>query len=530
MWRITTAALRLTALAVTVEFIALAAFAQIDGPEETFSAAIEVKLLDLDIVVTDRQGERVYGLPADAFRILVDGEEAAIELFAEVREPAGAAGPTESVEPATSTGLAPPRTPINYLVFIDDLMTLKRNRNFVLARLRQDLELLHPGDRMAIIRLAQHRKLQVLADWTSDRAMLADVLDNAMELEAWGIKYIALRRMTSYIANWEGNDTRRSILAAAGAMRLLDRPPGRRALLLVAGSWDPLEVDRADVFSPWCVTGDCEYAGVFDVLTDTANLFGYAAYAIDVEGRDPDDDWSREKRLHSVLGELARVTGGRRLLNGGRGRMLEAAIEDTGSYYSVAVTPPPDAPERRLRIEIEMLRDGLQARSQTAFVPLSAERDRQLDVLAALWLEEGAAESPLNLRLGQVSRLGGSRVSLASHLAIPAAELEWRNVGAQQYADLTIEVASVSWRGDSSEVIERRLRIFRSSDRSPASGAETEIVVPWLLELPRRRHTVVAGLRDHLAGESFTVVAEISPRDTAQRPTAEVVAAGSQPR
>jgi len=524
----TPASLRVAALAVSGLLLALPAPAQPDTPEETFSAAIEVELLDLQVIVTDRKGNRVRGLPADAFRILVDGEPAPIELFAEVHEPTATGQTADAVpEPETPTLTGQPtRTPVNYLVFIDDLMTLRRNRDFVLRRLREDLELLHPGDRMAVIRLAKHRKLQVLTDWTSDREALDRVLEGAMELEAWGIKYIALRRMTNYVANWEGNDTRRSVLAAAGAMRLLERPPGRRALLLVAGSWDPMEVQRSDRFSPWCVTGNCEYAGVFNVLTDTANLFGYAAYAIDVEGRDPDNNWNREKRLQSVLGELARVTGGKRLLDGGRGRMLEAAIEDSGSYYSIAVTPPPDVPERRLGVRIEMLRDGLEARSQTAFVPLSTERDRQLDVLAALWLEEGAEESPLSFRLGHATRLGGSRISLAGHLAIPAAALEWHTAGTERYASLTIEVASVGWRGDSSEVLERHLRIFQPAAAPP----EGEIVVPWPLELPRRRHTVVAGLRDHLAGETFTVVTEISPRDKTRRPDTEVVAAGSQRR
>lgn len=501
-------------------------------PEETFSAAIDVELLDLQIVVTDRRGELVHGLPADAFRILVDGEEAPIELFAEVRSsPAQGAdeetdGPADELPTGTAQALPSdaPRTPVNYLVFIDDLMTLQRNRDFVLTRLRDDLELLRPGDQMAIVRLARHRKLQVLSDWTSDRAALAAALDRAMELEAWGIKYIALRRMTSYVANWEGNDSRRSILAAAGAMRLLERPPGRRAILLVAGSWDPLQIARSDRFSEWCVTGNCQYNGVFNVLTDTANLFGYAAYAIDVEGRDPDDNWGREKRLHSVLGELARVTGGKRLLNGGRGRMLEAAIEDTSSYYSIAVTPPPRAPERRLLVEVEMLRPGLTARSQTAFVPLSAERDRQLDILAALWLEQGAAASPLRLDLDHGERLAGSRIRLAGHLTIPAPSLTWHRAGEALYADVSVELATVGWRGDSSPVTERRLRLYRPA----IDGTDGEIVVPWPLELPRRKHTVVAGVRDHLGGENFVVVVEISPRDEPRPPLASAGAPGSR--
>lgn len=379
---------------------------------------------------------------------------------------------------------------------------------------------------MAVVRLARKRKLQVLTDWTSDRTQLEAALDRALELPAWGIKYIALRRMEAYVANWEGNDTRRSVLAAAGSMRLLERPVGRRALLLVAGSWDPAEVNRADHFSPWCITGWCQGAAVYNVLTDTANLFGYAIYAIDVEGRDPDVNWGREKRLHAVLGELARVTGGRRMLNGDRLQVLAAAVEDTRSYYSIAVTPPPDMDERRAQVEIEILRDGLTARSQTAFVPITPELDRQLDVLNALWLEEGAEPGPIRLALDHLERRDGGRIAIAGHLVVPVDALEWRSQGGREHADVTIEVANLDWRGDSSAVVERRVRIFREYGRERAE-ARGEIVIPWPLDLRRRRHTIVVGLRDLLGRKSYTAVAEIAPREDPRPPTAAPVSIAS---
>ncbi len=502
--------------------------AEPSGPTDSFSAAIEVKLLDLQVIVTDDDGHRVAGLPATAFRVLVDGEEAPIELFAEVREPEAGEGDAPARTEAPDSPAAPrapganDQPPVNYLVFIDDLMTQESRRNVVLRQLRADLDLLRPGDRMAVVRLARERKLQVLTGWSSDRSVLEAALDRALALPAWGIKYIALRRMASYVANWEGNDTRRSVLAAAGSMRLLDRPDGRHALLLVAGSWDPAEVNRADHFSPWCVTGWCQGAAVYNVLTDTANLLGYAIYAIDVEGRDPDANWGREKRLHAVLGELARVTGGRPMFNGDRLRILAAAVEDTRSYYSIAVTPPVGMEERRSRVEIEILREGLTARSQAAFVPVTREHDRQLDVLNALWLEEGAEEAPIRLTLDHVERRGGGRIEIGGHLAVPVEALEWRSETGREYADVTVEIANVDWRGDSSAVEERRLRFYREATTSTRTG--TELVIPCPLDLRRRRHTIVAGLRDRLAGKSYTAVSEIAPREAPPPPAAAPVA------
>ncbi len=293
-------------------------------------------------------------------------------------------------------------------------------------------------------------------------------------------------------------------------MRLLEQPEGRRALLLVAGSWDPAEASRADRFSPWCVTGWCQGVGVYDVLTDTANLLGYSIYAIDVEGTDPDFNWNREQRLHGVLTELARVTGGRKLLNGERGRMLAAAVEDTRSYYAIAVAPPPGSGDRRLLIEIEMVPEGLEARSQTAVVPLSPERSRQLGVLNALWLEAGSDEG-VALRLGHPRRLGGSRVSITAHLSIATEQLRWRELDGHPTTDFIIRVATADWRGNSSPVVSRRFRLRRGTRR------DRELVVPWQLELRRRRYTIVADIEDRFGGDNLTAVAEISPRETPSR-------------
>jgi hypothetical protein len=52
-------------------------------------------------------------------------------------------------------------------------------------------------------------------------------------------------------------------------------------------------------------------------------------------------------------------------------------------------------------------------------------------------------------------------------------------------------------------------------------------VIPWPLDLRRRRHTIVVGLRDLLAGKSYTAVAEIAPRDDPRPPSASPVSIAS---
>ena len=60
------------------------------GGEEDIGGAfidtLDVQAVNVEVVVTDRRGDRVTGLAASDFRLLVDGEPVSLDYFAEVRE------------------------------------------------------------------------------------------------------------------------------------------------------------------------------------------------------------------------------------------------------------------------------------------------------------------------------------------------------------------------------------------------------------------------------------------------------------
>ena len=64
----------------------LPAAAQEPVPEGEFAEQITVRVLNFEAVVTDRDGQRVPGLDASQFTLLVGGEEVPIEYFNEVRD------------------------------------------------------------------------------------------------------------------------------------------------------------------------------------------------------------------------------------------------------------------------------------------------------------------------------------------------------------------------------------------------------------------------------------------------------------
>src|SRR6185503_16938930 len=134
------------------------------------------------------------------FRLLVDGQEVAIDHFDEIvairtsRAPgSGAAGGA----PAVAATPAPPaetqQLERDFLVLVDDSFAVAASRNLALAALARELAALAPQDRMAVVAFDGNR-LDTLSPWTSDRAALAAALGAAAKRPARGSQLIAGHR------------------------------------------------------------------------------------------------------------------------------------------------------------------------------------------------------------------------------------------------------------------------------------------------------------------------------------------------
>src|SRR6476659_2470464 len=88
---------------------------------------IDVRVVNVEAVVTGRSGQQVRGLAAGDFRLLVDGKEVPVEYFAEVADGASVTGETPAAAPTPSTSPSVP-VPVpageavgrSYLVYVDD--------------------------------------------------------------------------------------------------------------------------------------------------------------------------------------------------------------------------------------------------------------------------------------------------------------------------------------------------------------------------------------------------------------------------
>ena len=267
---------------------------------DTFSDSLDVQGVNVEVVVTDRKGNRVDGLTAADFRLRVDGREIPLEYFAEIR--GGAAVPPAAADTAETAGTAaslPAPPPAleggeaignSYLIFVDELFSPFRLRNEALKALSREVATLRPQDRMALVSF-DGRRIKVLSPWTAPgeplRVLLealghqkgglaatrltfrdldpaADTLlslyehnaERAFETQSIGPggQDFDVQSVTSVLPDGDaapqtGSMTdvtmarrelqliQKSVAAASAALRAFSAAPGRKVMLLLSGGW-----------------------------------------------------------------------------------------------------------------------------------------------------------------------------------------------------------------------------------------------------------------------------------------------------
>jgi VWFA-related protein len=419
----------LAALVLMVSALPLAAQS---GGEAAFGEAIDVRVVNVEAVVTGKDGERVRGLTKEDFRLLVDGREVPVGFFNEIVDSELVA--TEGGE--AEIDMAEPETfGRRVLVFVDDSFGIAPHRNAVLDHIGQSLDKLSPQDQVAIVEF-DGRNLDLLTGWTSDRTRISDALTVARTRRAKGlIVHAQLRDINKDLATatdirgfspqpvpttvgpsmgrfgQEGFDgtafensgggvtldiptlLNQVIAASAAAMRAVPVPEGRKVMLLLSGGWPMLDyssplglTDQRPLSQDWLDSFGSVGAAMFQPLVDTANRLGYTLYPVDMpglgagNGADVQDTNFASNRMISspwdqasatALNFLAEETGGKAAVNSARLEALDRMAEDTRSYYWLGFTPAWRADDRHHRIEVVVRRPGLRVRSRNSFTDMS---------------------------------------------------------------------------------------------------------------------------------------------------------------
>lgn len=294
-------------------------------PPSIFGDEIDVRVINVEVVVTDGKGNRVTDLKPGDFRLKVDGKPVPIEYFTEVREGQAAAAPAPEGTAAGITGppAVAPGAPVgtNYLIFIDDYFLIARQRDDVLQSFKKDLVHLGPADRMSIVAWDGAR-LSRLVDWTGSKEEITRALDEAMKRPTRGLDRVAdqqtflgeeefIKQASEEAGSGEGADDLRArmgsaqlsmqqrayadsltrqlkgaVSAVVSAMRGSAVPDeGRKVLLLMGGAWPFSLLSYIRGSGPAGLANELPSGEeLYGPITRTANLLGYTAYPVDVPG------------------------------------------------------------------------------------------------------------------------------------------------------------------------------------------------------------------------------------------------------
>lgn len=416
-----------------------------DRPQaRTATITVNARLVVLDVVVTDKDGNPVRDLGKDDFSIFEDGVKQKIRSFegpsAHVLPPALAAStdPNAVFDPAKPTAFG--RSPVTVLV-LDQLNTQFADSAFARHSLRdylmtQPALLAQPTTLLTVY--DNHFKL--VKQYTRDRDALVKALDAEPTHQSWTLQTLG--------ASENGPIMRldQSLKALEQVAQSAARIPGRKNLIWVGGGFptlDPTTIDGSEAQ---------EVKDTIQHVTNTLMDAHVTMYAVDpksgaatmTEITDETTATFAEQTSDSstmALGtfnngqdfdQLAPVTGGRviRGLND-VSHQIAISVESGRSFYTIGYTPSSastDAAKYR-HIRVDVRRSGLVLKSRDGYY---AEETRQQKAEATISYDLSvAAEStvPLNgLKVAVVKNTSVSAMPESFVVRVGASNLTWKPV------------------------------------------------------------------------------------------------------
>ena len=497
-----------------------------------FVDVIDVRVVNLEVVVVDRRGQRVSGLDPADFRLRVDKREMPIDYFSEISEGVAVGKQAAPAAPAVPGLVAGRSVGTSYLVFIDELFTRSHHRNRVLQEMLPELTRLGPEDRMAVVAF-NGRKIEMLSSWSRSPGELQEIFRQAMRRRSRGLHTAAETRgveigslpgprdenldasldnslddsLDNYIDSKRlENHLERIALAVTATLRSFAKAPGRKVMMLLAGPWPYNFSDN--------LTYDSSRGGrILQPIWETANLLGYTLYPVDVGGSQLSPGAGQRAlrslesfassaaiEAHATFEVMAEETGGRALIDGARLSAFDRVIEDTRSYYWLGFTPDWQGNDKSHDIRLEVTRPGLKVRTRESFRDLSREKEVSFIVESALMFGDLPGAVPLRVSFGEPSKKRRLLVPLT--LFIPMDEITMIHTGERYEAHLELRIAALDGSGGRNQVAVIPVLLF--GDRPPPPGVQA--VYETAIRMRNREHDLVVSLHDPLSGTIFAAI------------------------
>ena len=523
-------------------------------PAEEFFESIEVNVVNVDVYVTDKKGNRVTGLQKGDFELLEDGKPIQITNFYSVEEgralagTPGAAAPAPPSEPVPAVAAVevPEDQRLHLVVYIDNFNIKVFDRNRVFASIREFLRTkLSRNDRVML--MTYDREPHVRRPFTSDPTTIASALFELEKLSAMGnsaerdradvlreIKdaedatYATLRART--YAESVFNDLTFSIDSIKNLVSSLAGVPGRKAILYVSSGL-PL-VAGEDVFhaiqDKWssatsAIMESRNYDATrrYQELIAQANANRISFYTVDAGGLRMSTSISAENatadasafvdsihwsNLQGSLQLMAERTGGKAIYNtNDPARGLEIVGTDFRTYYSLGYSPAHSGDGRYHKIDVKTRRKDLVVRHRDGYRDKSAEARMADGVMSSLFFDVESNALGIVVDRGSTTPRDDGNFVVEIAVKIPIGRLTLVPEGDLQRARVRVFIAAMDGKGGISEVQESKVPIeVPAAELAQAMGKHWVYTVQLLMRKGPQKLAV--GVRDDLAAaQSFAV-------------------------
>lgn len=394
---------------------------------------IDVRVIGVDVVVTDKKGNTVTGLTKDDFQIFENGIEKPISNFSEIEGKAVTQAVTVPVPGAAATP-TPSKEEVNdqlrrrIIFYIDNLSLAPFNRNRVFKQMKDFAkEAMRPGDEAMVA--TYNRSLKVRVPFTRDVLQIQQMLDAIAGESAQGIAGRSeakdvmgrIRDATSYdealadarsYAESVDHDLRQSVESINGLLTTLAGVDGKKVLVLTTEGFQIQPgrevftmIDEVARDKGWQSSSMLEAMGfngssLIESIAKTANANGITLYAIHAgglaagsEGTTADNQQAISYNVTSAalsnstesLQMLAELTGG---LATSRTNNFAGAfkdiVRDLDSYYSLGYRAGTERVDRQRALEVRVKNKALRVRNRQTFVEKSTFQEMSDRVIANL--------------------------------------------------------------------------------------------------------------------------------------------------
>ena len=512
-----------------------------ENPPATFRETVQVRVMDLDVSVTDSRGNPVSDLTQNDFRVTVDGKPVSIDYFTRVAEGTIHAPDLATASPdlvlAEYRKGADAYVPRQFLMYIDVGNLSPGSRKRGLEALRDLVTRLGPGDMGRVVLFDRRGKEQ--SEWTSSKETLFSALS---KIES-GVGMSRLMNETQTLNQIDSTRSRQSRETVArmyaeqvrvevsnmlrdmsAELTTLTALPGKRAFLYVSGGFDMQPGSAMMQYAVGSFSLRSYDAGnmgrELQALIQKANANQVTFYTVDARGLTaeggsaggdepllsrPGVSFFARQDSQAGLQELAAETGGLALLNtnalsSGLGRIYQ----DASTYYSVGVnlSNMPGVGFRNVRVTVA--RPGVTVRARRSFAARTpAERGGDV-AQAALRSNIQYRGIPVTLSTALPTK-GKKYYALPIAVTVPASSLTFLPSGDSRRAVADVYVGVMDDAGRMSD-INREETTFTLPPDAP-SNAPLRYTVN--LEIRKGNARVVVNVRDRETGRMGTARADV---------------------